>query len=105
MAEVTDLLGGEGVLVGSQFQPCVSEALEDLTEAVKMFLPRSGEDYDIVQIKEARFQWRPASGDPAAVAAGWVTGGSRAKRFGGGWWRRRVGDGDDLQSAHILSGM
>ena len=29
----------------------------------------------------------------------------REKRFGGGWWRWRVGDGNDLQSAHILSGM
>ena len=29
----------------------------------------------------------------------------RAKRFGGSWCRGRVGDGDDLQSAHILSGM
>ena len=47
VAEVADLLGGEGALVGAQFQLCVSEALEDLTEAVKVFLPRSGEYYDI----------------------------------------------------------
>ena len=30
-------------------------ALEDLTEAVEMFLPHSGKDDDVVQIKEARF--------------------------------------------------
>ena len=55
MAEVADLPGCEGAFVGIQLEFCVSEALEDLTEAFEMFLPHSGEDNDDVPIKEARF--------------------------------------------------
>ena len=55
MAEVADLPGCEGTLVGAKLEFCMSEALEDLAEAVEVFLPRSCEDDDVIQIKEARF--------------------------------------------------
>ena len=55
MAEVADLPGCEGTLVGAKLEFCVSDALEDLAEAVEVFLPRSGEDDDVVQNKRGIF--------------------------------------------------
>ena len=55
MAEVADLPGCEGTFVGTKFEFCVSETLEDLAEAVEVLLPGSGEDDDVVQVKEACF--------------------------------------------------
>ena len=76
MAEVADLPGCEGAFVGAQLEFCVSEALEDLTEAVEIFLPRSGEDDDIVQIKEARF---PVEAGEDAIHEAGEGGGSIAE--------------------------
>ena len=53
--QITDLLGGEGALFCPQLEVSVPQSLEDLTEPREMFLPRGGEDDNVVKIKEARF--------------------------------------------------
>ena len=53
MPEVADLSGCEGTLVSTELEFRVSETLEDLAEAVEVLLPGSGEDDDVVQVKEA----------------------------------------------------
>ena len=55
MAEVADLPGCEGTFFGAKLEFCVSETLEDLAEAVEVLLPGSGEDDDVIQVKEACF--------------------------------------------------
>ena len=55
MAVVTDLSGCKGTSVGAELEFCVSETLKNLEEAVEVLLPGSGEDDDVVQVKEARF--------------------------------------------------
>ena len=55
MAEVADLPGCEGTFVGAELELRVSETLEDLAEGVKVLLPGSGEDNDVVQVEEAGF--------------------------------------------------
>ena len=55
MPEVADLPGCERTFVGTELEFRVSETLEDLAEAVKVLLPGSGEDDDVVQIDEAGF--------------------------------------------------
>ena len=55
MPEVADLPGCEGTFAGTELEFRVSETLEDLAEAVEVLLPGSGEDDDVVQVKEAGF--------------------------------------------------
>ena len=55
MPEVADLPGCEGTLVDTELEFRVSETLEDLVEAVKVLLPGSGEDDDVIQVEEAGF--------------------------------------------------
>ena len=55
MPEVADLPGCEGTFVDTELEFRVSETLEDLTEAVEVLLPGSGEDDDVIQVEEAGF--------------------------------------------------
>ena len=55
VTQVADFLGGKGALFGAQFQLGVSEALEDLTEAVEMLFPCGGEHDDIIEVEETCF--------------------------------------------------
>ena len=48
MAEVIDLLGCEGTFVGTEFELCVFETLEDLAKAVEVLLPGGSENDNIV---------------------------------------------------------
>ena len=53
--QITDLFGGEGAFLCTQFKVCVPQPLEDLPKTGEVFLPRGGEDDNIVEIEEARF--------------------------------------------------
>ena len=55
MAEVTDIFGSEGTLVGAELELCVSKTFEDLPEAGEVLFPGGGEDDDVVQVEEAGF--------------------------------------------------
>ena len=55
MAEVADLLGCKGTLVGAELEFCVSKTFEDLSEAVEVLFPGGGDDDDVVQVEEAGF--------------------------------------------------
>ena len=55
MAEVADFLCRECAFLGSEFELCVAEPLEDLSEAGEVLFPRGGEDNDVVQVEEAGF--------------------------------------------------
>ena len=53
MPEVTDLSCCKGAFVCTKLEFCVPETLEDLAETGEVLLPGSGEDDNIVWIKEA----------------------------------------------------
>ena len=53
MPEVADLSGCEGTVISTELEFRVSETLKDLAEVVEVLLPGSGEDDDVVQVKEA----------------------------------------------------
>ena len=55
MSQVTDLLGGESALFGAKLKVGVSQSLEDLAEAGKVFFPGGGEHNDVIEVKETRF--------------------------------------------------
>ena len=54
MAKVADFCR-ECAFLASEFELCVAEPLEDLSEAGKVLFPRGGEDDDVIQVEEAGF--------------------------------------------------
>ena len=79
MPEVADFPGCEGTFVGTELEFRVSEMLKDLAEAVKVLLPGSGEDDDVVQVEEAGF---PVKTGEDAVHESGEGGGSVAEAKG-----------------------
>ena len=55
MSQVTDLLGGESELFGAKLKVGVSQSLEDLAEAGKVFFPGGREHDDVIEIKKDMF--------------------------------------------------
>ena len=55
MAEVADFLCRQCAYLGSKFEPCVAEPLEDLSEVGEVLFPCGGEDDDVVQVEEEGF--------------------------------------------------
>ena len=53
--QITDLFGGEGAFLCTEFKVCVPQPFEDLPKTGEVFLPRGGEDDNIVEIEKARF--------------------------------------------------
>ena len=68
MAQVTDLLGGEGAFFGAKLEFSVSQSLEDLAEAGKVFFPSCGKHDDVIEVKETRFPVK--AGEDAIHEAG-----------------------------------
>ena len=55
MSQVTDLLGGKSTLFSAKLKLGVSQSLEDLAKAGKVFFPGSSEHDDVIEVKETRF--------------------------------------------------
>ena len=55
MAEIADFFRRERALFGAEFELCVAEPLEDLSEVGEVLFPCGGEDDDVVQVEEAGF--------------------------------------------------
>ena len=55
MAEVADFFCRERALLGAEFELCMAEPLEDLSEAGEVLFLRGSEDDDVVQVEEAGF--------------------------------------------------
>ena len=79
MAEVADLLGCEGALVGTELELCVAKTLEDLAEAGEVFFPGGSEDDDVVQVEKAGF---PVEAGQDAVHEPGKRGGGAAEAKG-----------------------
>ena len=54
MPQVTDLFGGESALFSAKLKFGVSQSLDDLAEAGKVFFPGGGEHDDVIEVKETR---------------------------------------------------
>ena len=68
MAQVTDLLDGESAFFGAKLEFSVSQSLEDLAEAGKVYFPGGGEHNDVMEVKETRFPVK--AGEDAIHEAG-----------------------------------
>ena len=53
--QITDLFGGEGAFLGAKLEVCLPQPLEDMPKTGEVFLPRGGEDDNIVEIEEVCF--------------------------------------------------
>ena len=51
MSEVANFVGRKGAFLGSKFQFCLSEPLEDLSEAGQVLFPGGGKHYDVVKVE------------------------------------------------------
>ena len=61
---MSDLFGSEGAFFRTQLEVRVPQPLEDLSKTSEVFLPRGGEDDNVIEIEEARFPVETREDDP-----------------------------------------